>query len=68
MSKLKFLLSLLFLISTLQVFAQREDVGNYEYDKEYLLEPTKTLMEDSLEAWFSKQVLELPMINLPLGN
>lgn len=41
MSKLKFLLSLLFLITTLQVFAQREDVGNYEYDKEYLFGANK---------------------------
>lgn len=36
MAKLNFFLPLLFLLSSLQAFAQREDVGNYEYDKEYL--------------------------------
>jgi len=36
MGKLKLLSSLFFLFSFTTVFAQREDVGNYEYDKEYL--------------------------------
>ena len=36
MGKLKLLSSLFFVFSFTTVFAQREDVGNYEYDKEYL--------------------------------
>lgn len=36
MSKLKLLLSLFLLFPIAHTFAQREDVGNYEYDKEYL--------------------------------
>jgi hypothetical protein len=37
MSKLNFLFLSFFVLSTLPVLAQREDTGNYEYDKEYLL-------------------------------
>lgn len=36
MSKLKFILSFLLLSISTYSFAQREDIGNYEYDKEYL--------------------------------
>jgi hypothetical protein len=36
MSKLKLLLPLLILFLGTQSFAQRDDVGNYEYDKEFL--------------------------------
>lgn len=36
MSKLKFLFSLILIFSFSETFAQREDVGNYEYDKEYM--------------------------------
>ena len=37
MSKLNFLIPLFFLLLANTAFAQREDVGNYEYDREYLL-------------------------------
>lgn len=36
MNKLKFILPLLILCFSIDSFAQREDVGNYEYDKEYM--------------------------------
>ena len=36
MSKLKLILSVFFFLFSLEAFSQREDVGNYEYDKEYL--------------------------------
>ncbi|MDR7132045.1 hypothetical protein J2X69_004411 [Algoriphagus sp. 4150] len=36
MNKLKFLLPLFFLSLSIESFAQREDIGNYEYDKEYM--------------------------------
>lgn len=37
MTKLNFILPLLLLSFSIESFAQREDVGNYDYDKEYLL-------------------------------
>ncbi|MDA1269552.1 MAG: hypothetical protein O2829_10800 [Bacteroidetes bacterium] len=37
MSKLNFLFPLFFFLLTIPVLAQRKDVGNYEYDREYLL-------------------------------
>jgi hypothetical protein len=37
MNKLNFLIPLFFLLLSLPAFAQREDTGNYEYDREYLL-------------------------------
>jgi hypothetical protein len=37
MNKLNFLFPLFFLLLSLPAFAQREDTGNYEYDREYLL-------------------------------
>ncbi|MFZ9187584.1 MAG: hypothetical protein ACO22X_01370 [Algoriphagus sp.] len=37
MNKLNFLFPILFFLLTLPVLAQREDIGNYEYDREYLL-------------------------------
>jgi len=37
MSKLNFLIPLFFLLLSNTALAQREDVGNYEYDREYLL-------------------------------
>lgn len=37
MNKLNFLFPLFFLLLSLPVQAQREDTGNYEYDREYLL-------------------------------
>ncbi len=36
MSKLKLILPIFFFFTSLSAFSQREDVGNYEYDKEYL--------------------------------
>lgn len=36
MSKLKQILPLLFFLISISAYSQREDVGNYEYDKEYL--------------------------------
>lgn len=36
MSRLKYILPFIFIFSITESFAQREDVGNYEYDKEYL--------------------------------
>jgi hypothetical protein len=36
MSKLKFILPAFFFLLTIDAFSQRDDVGNYEYDKEYL--------------------------------
>lgn len=36
MSRLKYILQILFIFSITETFGQREDVGNYEYDKEYL--------------------------------
>lgn len=37
MNKLNFLFPVFFLLLSLPVLAQREDTGNYEYDREYLL-------------------------------
>jgi hypothetical protein len=37
MNKLNFLFPIFFLLLSLPVLAQREDTGNYEYDREYLL-------------------------------
>ncbi|EAZ79490.1 hypothetical protein [Algoriphagus machipongonensis] len=37
MTKLKLIVPLLIILSTIDSFAQREDIGNYDYDKEYLL-------------------------------
>ena len=37
MNKLNFLFPLFFFLLSLPVLAQREDTGNYEYDREYLL-------------------------------
>lgn len=37
MNKLNFLFPILFFLLTLPVLAQREDIGNYEYDREYTL-------------------------------
>ena len=37
MNKLNFLFPVFFFLLTLPVLAQREDTGNYEYDREYLL-------------------------------
>ena len=37
MSKLNFLIPLFFYLLAIPALAQREDVGNYEYDREYLL-------------------------------
>jgi len=37
MSKLNFLFPLIFFLLAIPALAQREDVGNYEYDREYLL-------------------------------
>jgi hypothetical protein len=37
MNKLNFLIPLFFLLLSLPAVAQREDTGNYEYDREYLL-------------------------------
>ncbi|RIW16400.1 hypothetical protein D0X99_08560 [Algoriphagus lacus] len=36
MSKLKLILPIFFFLMSWNAFSQREDVGNYEYDKEYL--------------------------------
>lgn len=36
MSKLKLILTVFFILFSLEAFSQREDVGNYEYDLEYL--------------------------------
>ncbi|MFC5626105.1 hypothetical protein [Algoriphagus winogradskyi] len=36
MNKLKFILPLLLLSFSIESFAQRDDIGNYEYDKEYM--------------------------------
>ena len=36
MNKLKFILPLLLLSLSIESFAQREDMGNYDYDKEYM--------------------------------
>lgn len=36
MNKLKFILPFLLLSYSIECFAQREDIGNYEYDKEYM--------------------------------
>src|SRR5688572_22771418 len=36
MSKLKLILPVFFFLFSLEAFSQREDVGNYAYDKEYL--------------------------------
>ncbi|TXE06641.1 hypothetical protein [Algoriphagus aquimarinus] len=36
MTKLKFILPLLLLSFSIESFAQREDIGNYDYDKEYM--------------------------------
>jgi len=77
MSKLNFLFLSIFVLSTLPVLAQREDTGNYEYDKEYLLGINKntnggmiggvaikvgTRLEDSQFAYFG---LELANVKHP---
>lgn len=36
MNKLKFILPLLLFTFSIESFAQREDIGNYDYDKEYM--------------------------------
>ena len=36
MNKLKFIIPLLLLTFSIESFAQREDIGNYDYDKEYM--------------------------------
>ena len=77
MSKLNFLFLSIFVLSTLPVLAQREDTGNYEYDKEYLLGINKntnggmiggvaikvgTRLDDSQFAYFG---LELANVKHP---
>ena len=77
MSKLNFLFLSFFVLSTLPVLAQREDTGNYEYDKEYLLGINKntnggmiggvaikvgTRLDDSQFAYFG---LELANVKHP---
>ena len=77
MSKLNFLFLSFFVLSTLPVLAQREDTGNYEYDREYLLGVNKntnggmiggvalkvgTRLDDSQFAFFG---LELANVKHP---
>ncbi len=77
MNKLKFLFPLFFFLLSLPVLAQREDTGNYEYDREYLLGVNKntnggmiggialkvgTRLDDSQFAFFG---LELANVKHP---
>jgi hypothetical protein len=77
MNKLNFLLPVFFFLLTLPVLAQREDTGNYEYDREYLLGVNKntnggmiggfaikvgTRLDDSQFAFFG---LELANVKHP---
>lgn len=77
MNKLNFLFPLFFLLLSLPVLAQREDTGNYEYDREYLLGVNKntnggmiggvalkvgTRLDDSQFAFFG---LELANVKHP---
>jgi hypothetical protein len=77
MRKLNFLFPLFFLLLSLPVLAQREDTGNYEYDREYLLGVNKntnggmiggialkvgTRLDDSQFAFFG---LELANVKHP---
>jgi len=77
MNKLNFLFPLFFFLLSLPVLAQREDTGNYEYDREYLLGVNKntnggmiggvalkvgTRLEDSQFAFFG---LELANVKHP---
>lgn len=77
MNKLNFLFPLFFLLLSLPVQAQREDTGNYEYDREYLLGVNKntnggmiggvafkvgTRLDDSQFAFFG---LELANVKHP---
>ena len=77
MNKLNFLIPLFFLLLSLPAFAQREDTGNYEYDREYLLGVNKntnggmiggvalkigTRLDDSQFAFFG---LELANVKHP---
>ena len=77
MNKLNFLFSLFFFLLTLPALAQREDAGNYEYDREYLLGVNKntnggmigglalkvgTRLDDSQFAFFG---LELANVKHP---
>lgn len=77
MNKLNFLFPVFFLLLTLPVLAQREDTGNYEYDREYLMGVNKntnggmiggvalkvgTRLDDSQFAFFG---LELANVKHP---
>jgi hypothetical protein len=77
MNKLNFLFSLFFFLLTLPALAQREDAGNYEYDREYVLGVNKntnggmigglalkvgTRLDDSQFAFFG---LELANVKHP---
>jgi hypothetical protein len=77
MNKLNFLFPLFFFLLSLPVLAQREDTGNYEYDREYLLGVNKntnggmiggvalkvgTRLDDSQFAFFG---LELANVKHP---
>ena len=77
MNKLNFLFPVFFFLLTLPVLAQREDAGNYEYDREYLLGVNKntnggmigglalkvgTRLDDSQFAFFG---LELANVKHP---
>jgi hypothetical protein len=77
MNKLNFLFPLFFLLLSLPVLAQREDTGNYEYDREYLFGVNKntnggmiggfalkvgTRLDDSQFAFFG---LELANVKHP---
>jgi hypothetical protein len=77
MNKLNFLFPVFFFLLTLPVLAQREDTGNYEYDREYLLGVNKntnggmvggltlkvgTRLDDSQFAFFG---LELANVKHP---
>jgi hypothetical protein len=77
MNKLNFLFPIFFFLLTLPVLAQREDTGNYEYDREYLLGVNKnsnggmigglalkvgTRLDDSQFAFFG---LELANVKHP---
>ena len=77
MNKLNFLFPVFFFLLTLPVLAQREDTGNYEYDREYLMGVNKntnggmiggvalkvgTRLDDSQFAFFG---LELANVKHP---